>query len=737
MSDAAASLSIEDADQTFSILAVSIDQFVAAWDGDDIPPMLDDFVPAEEIMRRVVLTELIKVDLDYRWLQFNLPKSLSEYLEDFPDLKSPTVPVDLVYEEFHIRQRAEDSPDIEKYLKNYPDIADELKKLLDLSSESISESTRIIDPESREEMRRFEPGQKADDFDLLVKLGEGAFGTVFLARQISMQRLVALKLTANRGDEPQTLAQLDHENIVRVYDQRVDSVSKLRMMYMQYLPGGTLSDLVEIVNETLLEERSGKLLIKCVNKSLDDRGESPPEESRTRERLQEMNWPETVCWIGVGLANALDYAHHRGVLHRDLKPANVLLSREGVPKLADFNISFSSEISGASPAAYFGGSLAYMSPEQLEATHPWYERRKDELDGRSDLYSLGIVLWELLIGTRPFDGAPIGASWLEAVDAFVKRRRSIDFELLRGRVPEGCPPGLIETIFRCLAPDPNDRWESGKELAQRLELVLNPEVDRLLNPPETLVRNLTWRFASLFLFLAIFLPNAVAAVFNFLYNRAEIIENLQDATAKFDNIQAVINGIAFPVGVGFFLYLAVPTVRKIRDSTTNKIGEKTRLLVFRLGLYGALIGSVEWVLAGIAYPISIRAVGVQMPVDAYFHFFASLVICGLVAASYPFFFVTLFCMRSLCPRIWQGSLRRVADDRKSLKLVASMLNPFLLISALVPLLGIASLLSFGSESRFGMSVLSIVGLFGFAAIFGLYRQLSNDVGLLLKESRNR
>ena len=109
-----------------------------------------------------------------------------------------------------------------------------------------------------------------------------------------------------------------------------------------------------------------------------------------------------MCWIGARLAAALDYAHNRGVLHRDIKPANVLLAADGSPKLVDFNVSFSSKLEGATPAAYFGGSLAYMSPEQIEAYNPDHDRKPDELDGRSDIFSLGVVLWELLTGARPF-----------------------------------------------------------------------------------------------------------------------------------------------------------------------------------------------------------------------------------------------------------------------------------------------------------------------------------------------
>ena len=122
-------------------------------------------------------------------------------------------------------------------------------------------------------------------------------------------------------------------------------------------------------------------------------------------------WPEVVCGLGAKLARALDHAHRHGVLHRDIKPANVLVTADGSPKLADFNIGFSSKVAGATPAAYFGGTVAYMSPEQLEACNPAHERKPESLDGRSDLYSLAIVLWELLTGERPFADEQLAAGW--------------------------------------------------------------------------------------------------------------------------------------------------------------------------------------------------------------------------------------------------------------------------------------------------------------------------------------
>ncbi len=129
---------------------------------------------------------------------------------------------------------------------------------------------------------------------------------------------------------------------------------------------------------------------------------------------------------GRRLAESLAYADRRGgVLHRDVKPANVLLTAEGVPKLADFNISYAESVGGSSPpVAYLGGSLAYMSPEQLEACHPGMPGTAADLDTRSDIYALGVMLWELLAGVRPGDpeqgGEALDTNTLPALETMVR-----------------------------------------------------------------------------------------------------------------------------------------------------------------------------------------------------------------------------------------------------------------------------------------------------------------------------
>src|SRR5207302_7894014 len=112
------------------------------------------------------------------------------------------------------------------------------------------------------------------------------------------------------------------------------------------------------------------------------------------------------------------------------------------------------KVEGASPAAFFGGSLAYMSPEQLEACNPVHPRQPDSLDGRSDLYSLAIALWELLTDRRPFPDEQLAAGWPETLTALTERRRAGVDTAVIAALPPHCPPGLQEALLACLAADP-------------------------------------------------------------------------------------------------------------------------------------------------------------------------------------------------------------------------------------------------------------------------------------------
>jgi hypothetical protein len=454
--------------QAWDELIARAEHFSRVWNESAVPPSLSDFLPSEPTpLRRLILVELIKLDLDHR-CQRGTPKPLSDYVADFPEL-GPSPPADLIHEEFHLLKQAGHEISVAECLARYPERASELRPLFALGGTAVM-STRLAGAQGEVPGSLWQAGDQLDDFDILAKLGQGAFACVYLARQRSLQRLVALKISADRGFEPQTLAQLDHPQIVRVYDQRSGTDPGTRLLYMQYIPGGTLQPVVEQVRQTPASARRGDLLLECIDRALLDQGQVGPGETAGRRQLRHKPWPEVVCWLGARLAEGLAAAHQAGVLHRDVKPANVLLTAEGLPKLADFNVSFHKLLPGQAAAAFFGGSLAYMSPEQLAACQPGSGRDPSQLDGRSDLYSLAVMLCELLHGQRPFGQERFQGDVSAALQEMRSRRER---GVSPGALEEpgaNLPAGLAQVLSRALAAEPDRRFSSGTQLARHLEL---------------------------------------------------------------------------------------------------------------------------------------------------------------------------------------------------------------------------------------------------------------------------
>ena len=184
------------------------------------------------------------------------------------------------------------------------------------------------------------PGTRIDDFEIINLLGRGAFGAVYLARQISLERQVALKITRDgKGGEGRKMARLEHENIVQVFSETAFD-SRTRLLCMQYVSGSTLQAVLDELAEYLPAERSGQKLLDALDRLVQRPAEFDPAAMRNRELLAGLDWVETVCWIGARLAEALDYAHSHGVIHRDIKPGNIMLNQYGRPLLVDFNLAF-------------------------------------------------------------------------------------------------------------------------------------------------------------------------------------------------------------------------------------------------------------------------------------------------------------------------------------------------------------------------------------------------------------
>ena len=718
-------------EKDWSKLTQTLEAFAVAWESSSYPPSIVEFLPKDVAgIRRELIPELIKLDLEHRW-QRGLRKLVEDYEDDVPDLAA-IVTVDLVFEEYHIRKNAGDRVSPTEIFKRFPALARELDGLFRLDPALRS---RFLSGEGPASTIELSPGETIDDFELLLRLGRGAFATVFLARQKSMQRLVALKVSADKGTEPQTLAQLDHENIIRVYDQRLLPDGSARLLYMQYAAGGTMAEVIHRMQAIPLSDWNGQNYLRAIDAELDNHGETRPTESTIRRQIAEMSWPQLVCWMGNQLARALHYAHRAGVLHRDIKPANVLITSEGVPKLADFNISFGSTLAGASADESMGGSLAYMSPEHLEACNPNHPCTAAEMDGRSDLFSLGIVLCELLTGRRPFDEGGHHVPHLQRLATMTAGRRTglTDAYLRSLCLTEDC--GLGEVFRRCLAPYPEARFPSGMALANALDLCQQPEARQLLCDDVTGWKRIVRRWPLTSIIAMTVIPNMIGAIFNFLYNHAEIQASMPTAEPTFMRIMSIINMITFPTGILSASWLAGSVTRATRTDEQSRLSaaelQARRRRCLQLGNVAAFVGLTLWVIAAPAYPILLHLLRGEVPATIYVHFVASLTLCGLIAAAYPFFGVSLLAVRCLYPSLvhWDTMSK---EELPALKQLARNLWIHLILAASVPMLSVMILALSGLDRRFALVALAAGGTIGFATAVTAFRLVQQDLQVLIR-----
>jgi eukaryotic-like serine/threonine-protein kinase len=278
------------------------------------------------------------------------------------------------------------------------------------------------------------PGTKLGPYEIISSLGAGGMGEVYRARDMRLERTVAIKILPAQfcsdsvhkqrfEREAKTISNLNHPHICVLHDiGRQDGIDYL---VMEYVEGETLA-----------------------------------------KRLEKGALPlEQVLKLGAQIADALDKAHRSGVVHRDLKPGNVMLTPGGA-KLLDFGLAKPAAPLASlatltatkleSPVTERGtivGTFQYMSPEQVEGK---------ELDGRSDIFSLGAVLYEMVTGKRAFEGK----SQLSVASAILEKEPA-PISTIRPMTP----PGLDRVVKKCLAKEPDERWQSASDLKSELSWI--------------------------------------------------------------------------------------------------------------------------------------------------------------------------------------------------------------------------------------------------------------------------
>ena len=479
-------------------------------------------------------------------------------------------------------------------------------------------------------------------------------------------------------------------------------------------------------------------MLESIDTSLERQGVTAPHDSPLRQRLGAGSWAQAICWLGARLAAALDYAHRKGVLHRDVKPANVLLAADGSPKLADFNVSFSSKLDGASPAAFFGGSLAYMSPEQLEASNPNHARQPDELDGRSDVYSLAVMLWELLTGQRPFGEERMAAEMSFTLTQLAERRRAGVPAKALEQLPADLPGDMDQVLLGCLVPEPSDRPASAGVLARQLEICLQPRAQRLFRPRAGTWRQFMQRHALLFLVLAGIIPHAIPSVFNTIFNGFQIVKEMPDSIQQnFWHLQVpVVNGVCYCLGAGLGISLVLPVLIAARRLRRGQSPDVKRLSVLRrrslwIGDYVAWIGYFLWFGSGVAFTLWLAIVGGWAPERAklFYDFFVSQLVCGLIASSQTFFLLTCVSLRALHPLLVSPD-QSDADELTDLSRLDRRSVWYLGVAVAAPFVAFLVLILTKHTEGGNAIGLFVIGLACSVVSYGLWRTIQQDVAAL-------
>jgi serine/threonine-protein kinase len=275
-------------------------------------------------------------------------------------------------------------------------------------------------------------------YEILGELGRGGMGVVYRARQVSLKRIVALKMilsSAHAGpeerarfvSEAEAVARLQHPNIVQIHE--IGEADGCPYFSLEFVDGGTLA-----------HQLNGRPL--------------PPREAA--------ELVET-------LARAMHAVHQLGIIHRDLKPANVLLTADGTPKITDFGLAkaVECEASGTGPSALRAltqsgmilGTPSYMAPEQAEG-------KGRAIGPATDVYALGAILYEMLTGRPPFDGGTLLDTVMQVLseEPLPPRRRH-----------PGVPRDLETICLKCLAKEPRQRYASARDLADDLQRYLTGE----------------------------------------------------------------------------------------------------------------------------------------------------------------------------------------------------------------------------------------------------------------------
>lgn len=538
-------------DDGLGTLDTFVDRFEEAWQTESEPDVGKYLPASDHPQAQSIALELLRIDLERRRSSGH-PLELRTYRERFPGvLHDPTAWATLAFEEYRLRRAAGEPISPEDYARMFQLNVDRWPResaarqetaslrRLDVSTVDVlrRETGRLV-----ETVERFPvAGESFGPFLLEVELGRGKFSRVFLARQEDLaNRRVVVKLSSDQFSESDKLARLRHAYVVPVYS--VLKRNGLVAICMPFLGEHTLADLPRGTEGTWrLDLALRDLFAPALAFQPPGTPISPwlrpisPAPWMTEHEAQATR-------IAQKIAAGLSHAHQRGILHRDLKPANILLTEDGDPLILDFNLSEDLVVGGHS-SLMVGGTLPYMAPEHLEAV-----LTGASIDVRCDVYSLGVLLYELLRGEQPF---PVrNGEFNEAVALMIADRGSLRSVEQLSRFASA---DMVAIVAKCLAPRPADRYASVEEFADDLQRHWESLPPRHAAGPSPQLRVRKWlarnrRRVTLptVLFTSAALLTLLAVWSGWQWRRAEIGAAQELARATQSSLNDIIMSLSYP-----------------------------------------------------------------------------------------------------------------------------------------------------------------------------------------------